>query len=65
MVLEGLPLTFSVSLKVCPNMDDRTIDEVNLCCRGSVDGSVNQSTLIDQVWTHLNRFVRVENGRKL
>jgi hypothetical protein len=37
-----------------PNVVDRpSIDEVNLCCRGSVDGSVDiDRQPVDYVWTH-------------
>jgi hypothetical protein len=49
-----------VSLKVCPKIGDRpSIDEVNLCCLGSVDGSVdNDQWPVNYVWRghshHLN-----------
>jgi hypothetical protein len=57
-------------LKVCPSIVDRpSIDEIKLCCRGSVDVSVCQSTSIDgwstmcghtfkkRINTHLCRYI--------
>jgi hypothetical protein len=43
------------TLKECRNIVDRpSIDEVNLCCRGSVDVSVYIDPWpVDYVWTQL------------